>query len=786
MENAAVLPSSEGFDPALADRSRGQWQVPLFLLGVIVLSGALIARPYAGPPSLAKQLDNELNQLRDLLSRGPNEIREALQKAQHLVERQDLPPDRAGEVRFLVGLAHIRVAELNLEGLPETHWKAARQYLEEASRGRLPEHDAGRVRYGLAKVADKLGDNVEQVAALLAASAEYADDPVEGWSLLIESYLKLPKPDLEGARKANEKLRAVLPATEEALAPAFLQEGEILLGQGKPEEARKALEKITVRAPAPLYAKARRLLARSFQDERRWSDAAALWNELLAQPKGEPGDPMRQRMLYDLGLCYRKQEMPLEAIRTWEQCLEPDSPEARAAAVQVAELQIQQGRPARVKALYEQALRDVQRPEDWKNPLLDGAAVQAGCESGIQSLARSGKYENALDLIGAYQRLAPPVKAARLKADVTADWANTFLERAAQPNEPRLREEDLATGRKLLHQAGDAYLAAAELVQGTEQSDLLWLASQTAVEALDSKRAILLLGRFLNLKSTTTDRKRLGKGWFQLGESLRKERSPQAEEAYHNSITHSVHPFDYKARFQLAQAAILLGQTDAAIEMLDQNIKLMHIEPDPETQAQTLFALSDLLFQKGRWNDAVQRLEEALSRFPKQPQTPRAHFQLGVSYMKLAMQQHVALSENGFRDEEVRRHIQELYRGWLDKACIEFENLAQFLQLPEASDRLPPEESSAIPFLAAECRFNLGDYPRALEIYMRLLDRYKGRLEALNALGGIARCYAATEQWDKLGRTLEDIRLGVKSIEDPAVRQAWEQWLNTASKPLMQ
>jgi tetratricopeptide (TPR) repeat protein len=784
MENAAGTPTSEGFDPALADRSWGQlWQVPLFLLGVIVLGGALIARPYAGPPGVSKVVDRDLDRALQQVSGGPAEIQEAMRTGERLLQRQDLPADRAGQVQLLLGLGEIRLAEQNLDGPPEVHWKAARQHLEEAARRRVREADAGRLRYCLAKVVHRIGDDPEQAVSLLAASVDQAEDPVEAWSLLIEAHLKLPKPDLASALKANENLRKVLPYTEEALAPAFLQAGELLLRQGKPDEARKTLEKISARAPAALYAQARRLLARSYQDEQRWSDAAALWETLVAASKEQLGDPVRLRMLYDLGLCYRRQEQPLEAIRTWKQCLKEEGPEARAAAVQVAELQIQQGRPAEAKALYEQALRDVQRLEDWKNPLLDGALVQKECERGIHQLAGAGKYENALELIGPYQRLAPPEKAARLKAEVTVKWAGTFLERAAQPNDPQLREEALATGRKLLHQAGDAYLAAADLTQGSEQSELMWLASQTAIDAQDATRAVELLTRFLK---SSTDRKLKGQGWYLLGEALRRQRSPQAEEAYRNSITHGEHPYDYRSRFQLAQAAILSKQIDAAIEMLEQNIHLMHLEPDPETQAVTLFALGDLLFQKGRWNEAVKCLEEALNRFPKRAETARAHFQLGVSYMNLAVQQHTALREGSFRDEEVRRHLQELYRGWLEKACTEFENLTRFLEQPAAADQLAQEEQSAIPFYAAECRFNMGDYQLSLEIYLRLLRRYQGRPEALNALGGIARCYAATEQWDNLRRALDEIKLGLRSIEDPAIRQQWEQWLNQASRTLMQ
>ena len=41
-----------------------------------------------------------------------------------------------------------------------------------------------------------------------------------------------------------------------------------------------------------------------------------------------------------------------------------------------------------------------------------------------------------------------------------------------------------------------------------------------------------------------------------------------------------------------------------------------------------------------------------------------------------------------------------------------------------------------MPFLAADCRFNLGRYDEALQLYDCLAKRFVGRTEGLNALGG--------------------------------------------------
>ena len=55
-----------------------------------------------------------------------------------------------------------------------------------------------------------------------------------------------------------------------------------------------------------------------------------------------------------------------------------------------------------------------------------------------------------------------------------------------------------------------------------------------------------------------------------------------------------------------------------------------------------------------------------------------------------------------------------------------------------------------MPFLAADCQFDMGDYDTARRPYQVLAERYPDRLEGLNALGGMVRCYSA------LGDTAND------------------------------
>ena len=90
------------------------------------------------------------------------------------------------------------------------------------------------------------------------------------------------------------------------------------------------------------------------------------------------------------------------------------------------------------------------------------------------------------------------------------------------------------------------------------------------------------------------------------------------------------------------------------------------------------------------------------------------------------------------------------------------------------------EEVQAL-FNVAECRFNLGEYDVALRLYDGLVERFKGRAEQLNALGGSVRCYAAQGKADKLQKSLQEIRVVLKDM-DEETRHRWEDWLKLASR----
>jgi tetratricopeptide (TPR) repeat protein len=222
---------------------------------------------------------------------------------------------------------------------------------------------------------------------------------------------------------------------------------------------------------------------------------------------------------------------------------------------------------------------------------------------------------------------------------------------------------------------------------------------------------------------------------------------------------------------------------DGAAEELDNNLKMLYRDPDREAQEKSLYLLANLFYKRKNYQEVVRLLEFALRQYPDNPDAARSRYQLADSYRLLAGQHQQAFI-NSVQNPKTKDHYQALHRELLQKAADEFLVLARFLETPEGSNLLTLEERVQVPFTAAECCFNLGQYEKALQIYQHLAQRYPSdRIEGLNAMGGLVRCYAALGQAERLRETLATVQEVLPTFP-PEIKQPWSDWLRVASKPL--
>jgi tetratricopeptide (TPR) repeat protein len=330
--------------------------------------------------------------------------------------------------------------------------------------------------------------------------------------------------------------------------------------------------------------------------------------------------------------------------------------------------------------------------------------------------------------------------------------------------------------------AADACAESAEGpgVSAAERTDLLW---QSAGHYEACGEHALAADKFKAFLERNPPSARQGEGWYRLAEAQRQAgHLAEAESAYRQVMKYPGR-FEFHARYQLALLMLQAGDLDEAKAALQLNVRQLALwGPDLEIQEKSLFALGGLLYQRRDYRNAAHWLELALEPLRTDkvgPEHTLARYRLADSYRQVAAQENQSFLLNERMSPETRRHYQSEHRRWLQKAATKFTDLAEFLGTPEGAAHLDAEQRVQVPFVAAKCWFNLGDYNKALHLYEGLIARHAGKVEGLDALGGAVSCHAALGQVDKVRQRLLEIRTALPAMEE-MVRKPWEEWVSAA------
>ena len=499
--------------------------------------------------------------------------------------------------------------------------------MEAADKEKVPEADRGRLQYRLGVVGFHTHDDPRQVVDRLQANIDQADDPVQGYAVLAQAWLNLPKPNLQEAQAANYKLRNLPQAPEDVLAPARLLGGELELKLGRPDEARRVLMNLGPKATPDMQAQALRLCARSWQDESHWAEAAALWQKALEDGR------LAGESLYNLGVCARRQDQNADAEHFWERCVQAGGDEGQAAAAELAELRLKGPDPDAALEMLTKVVDKVKPGAEWTNPLLDREAAVKLFQEAAKTYLDSHHFDAAVRLAEPFGRVAAPGEAAVLRAKASAEWARARQEEARQAGTPDARRDAEAAARELFRQASSAYAEAAEQAPATDQpGEYLWLGAHCSWEAQDLEPAAAQLDKVLHVEVSEEQAKqdwytqRQGEGWYSAGRGAAPLKdSDGAGDAYRECIKYST-TYAYHARYYLAEADVTAGNIDHAVDTLEQNLQYLRSDNDPEAHEKTLLALGDLYYKHGNYSKAVAIAEGGADGrpLPGRPGVPRA------------------------------------------------------------------------------------------------------------------------------------------------------------------
>lgn len=675
-----------------------------------------------------------------------------------LQDAEDLPTDSYGAPAFIMGCALAYEADRSFMADKRPYYLLASRYLGQARDLGIPPEREGEGLFQLGRtlfLSGQIPASRPVFEAALEAAPRHRSEIL--W-LLTEAYLTDANPQYEQALAWNDKYLA-----DRVLRPAerrrgLLQQARILLGLNRrdaclatlkeiPEEAKDQAEALVIKA-AVTMATADEILAADDVTLEQQQEARAKYDQAIeilqaAQGRDTLSTQASRKAMYLTAICLRRKEEFSKALEQFAHTSRsnPETAESLAADFEMGELLRKLGDHKEAVAAYNRALAQVSDPNDYSNPWIALNDLQRRTVEAFEFYLQEQLFDLALLLTESMHPLLPTPRVTELEAKCRSHWGR-YLLATAQALEADSLVARQAEGREQLRLAGDAYAKLANLRIVTDfYTDDLWESSQCYMEGHDYIHAAEVLQEYLNNGS----RQRHPQALVDLGEAqLNLGRMDGALAAFEECI--EFHPRDaaaYRARLIASQAHEEKGEMEQAETLLDSNLN-GHLAPSSIEWRDSLFAIGRLYYREGRYEEAAERLEEAVRRWPPSEcdQTLPAYFLLAECYRS-----HAAILrkqvDNDLVESVRQTNLRRVYNH-LTKACEYYALVQQSLNERQESQQLTEVERKTLRncyFAIGATWFDLGDYENAIRAYTAASTRYQNSPEALEAYVQIARAY---------------------------------------------
>jgi tetratricopeptide (TPR) repeat protein len=343
------------------------------------------------------------------------------------------------------------------------------------------------------------------------------------------------------------------------------------------------------------------------------------------------------------------------------------------------------------------------------------------------------------------------------RAEMLKRWGGMLLERT--PTDSWELDPDHKKGLTLLREAGLAYEQLAELEFATEAyTKHLWEGAENYYRGHSYSRAIELLTKYLANEPEKNNAQallRLGQSQLALGD-----------------VTQSIHAFDeciefhandnatYQARIDCAKALWYRGEISKSEELLLDNLTRSALKPTSGEWKDSLFELGMLLYDKGDYERAIHHLEEAITRYEKDPQKLLAQYLVAESYRNWAEEYlgRAGSIQAGGERERNQARAHEL----LDVALGHFVDLQRAITPMALGSHRDPMMAAMLRncyMLAGTVLFDLGRYHDAIEAYSNVSSHYPNDPFVLETFVQIANCWRRLGQDDKARGAIQQAQI---------------------------
>jgi len=773
-------------------------------VGVVVVGWILIGRQN---PARHRR---ELAAAFEALDRGAYE--EARELAKPLQARGDLRTDEWSDVAFVLGAAAVGEADATWSRDQRQYYLLGARYLEEARDRGFPPGRGAEGLYLLGRSLCLSGQFAASRPVLLSALEADGGRAAPIHRLLARAYLHDANPQYDKALEHNTAFLADRRLAPQERHEALLERARILLRLQRIADCLEALDQIpagaanraetTIMRGRVLMHEAKTLLARDAptaeeQARARERYQTAIKTLRFAQGHDTLGTQATPQAMLLIGVCYRELGDDRAAMAEFTRTigLYPEGPEALAASLEQADLARQLGRNGDAVSGYLRVLSAVVEPDTYSNPWVALDELRRRMLDAYRHYRNARNFVICLELARRFHPLFSREQSLELRAEAHQAWGRDLLEQhAGAASDP---EEARRKGRAELRRAGRAHLQLAEIrVAAREYPNHLWNAAEAFLAGQDYDGAVGVLKTYLRNET----RKHRAEALLHLGGALLAlDRLEEAAAALTECV--ELHPRDpavFEARLVAADAAVEQGDLERAEALLQENLSGEHLTPESREWRRSLFALGKIYLMRARYQDAIRRLEEAVARYPDDPQAVEARYSIAEAYRRSAdallaatvhgdcpdfrgeVRENGTVPLSGAGGAPDSRPPSELYR----KALVQYRQVRETLARRQETQELSPNESAMLRncyFAVGSVLASLGELRTAIGEYSLATGRYHGSPAVLEAYVRIADAYRRLDQPIQARSALAQAKVVLARLEPDAAfstvtNYTREQW----------
>jgi len=352
-----------------------------------------------------------------------------------------------------------------------------------------------------------------------------------------------------------------------------------------------------------------------------------------------------------------------------------------------------------------------------------------------------------------------------------------------------------AEARGQFIEAAEQYIRHARMVILADPEsfgDSLWNAGVAYDLAGENDKAIEVFSEYAN---GDPDEPRHPAAVFRLAEAHQVRGDYEMARSFYEELIerNPNSPEGQRSFIRLAQTLLRIGDEASltrAEELLKTVIGSGMFAPEADEHRQGLFELGSMLYKQARYPEAIERLTEAVNRFPSHEQTPLIRYKLADS-LRLSSAEIDKSLEQAMPDRE-REELVQLRGERLQRAQALFTEVRQDI---EALDELALTDLDRrllrnAMYYRADCAFDLGDFDSAIRWYDAAAQRYPDDPSSLVAMMQIVNAYAEQGMWREAQTAQERARQRLQEIPDrmfdnpnlPIDQRHWERWIENSPR----